>query len=116
MAEYPWIVYCASEIVRVDQEKEALRRARFYGGDFPYQPSLYGRTRKPKYLRWTDFIRGFEACLFGRRVKSKEEFRELLAAAQGVGPVREASDATDYFFLELDLKRGLRVRRQGQAG
>jgi hypothetical protein len=116
MAEYPWIVYCASEITRVDQEEQALRLARFYGGDFPYQARLYRRTRKPKYLRWTDFIRGFETCLFGRRVKSKEEFRELLAAARGAGAVREAGDATDYLFLNLDLNRGLRVRRERQAG
>ncbi len=110
MAGHPWIVYCASELVRVDERPHALRRARFYGADFPYQASLSRRTRQPKYLRWADFIRGFESCLFGRKVDSRDEFRSLLAAAQGVGPVREAVHATDHFFLNLELKRGLRVR------
>jgi hypothetical protein len=110
LARHPWILYCASELVRVDQRKEALRHARFYGGDFPYQAWVHPHSRQPKYLRWREFIRGFEACLIGRRVESKGEFRSLLATANGVGPLREARDATDHFFLNLDVKRALRVR------
>lgn len=109
LAKYSWIVYCASELTDVGNQGRALQVARFYCADIPYRSRLYRRTRDPKYLRWRDFIRGFEACVIGRRISSKDELRSLLAEAKGTGPIREASQAAEFLFLNLERKRALRL-------
>jgi hypothetical protein len=113
LAKHSWIVYCASELTDVKRQASALSVARFYGADFPFQKQLIRRTRSPKYLRWREFIRGFEACLFGRKVASKTEFDALFREAQGLGPVREATQASEYLFLNLERKRALRLISAG---
>jgi hypothetical protein len=110
LARYPWIVYCASELTAVTEKGQSLSMARFYGVDFPYQPRLRRRIRRPKYLRWREFIRGFESCLFGHRVTTKAELRSLVGEVSGSGPVREVNQTIEYLFLNLERRRALRLR------
>jgi len=91
LARYPWIVYCASELTGVPDHGRSLSVARFYGTDFPYQARLRRRARSTKYLRW-------------------QELRSLSVDVQGTGPAREASQTSEYMFLNLERKRALRLR------
>jgi hypothetical protein len=55
------------------------------------------------------FFRGFEGCLLGQRVRSRSELGGLLGDISGTGPLREARQMIEYFFVNIDRKRAARV-------
>lgn len=113
LQQYPWVYYCASEMTGPRDEGKALAAARIYAADIPYRRRLTRRGRQVRYLRWAAFFRRFEACLVGRRVRSRSELLALLGDITGTGPLREARQMIEYFFTDLDRKRAVRVRSIG---
>ncbi len=112
---FPWVYYAASEIRRPREQTNALGLLRIYAPDIPYRTRLIRRGRRVRYLRWPTFFRAFVACLVGYRVASRSRFESILREITGTGPIREARQMTDHFFVDIERKRALRVRAQRRA-
>jgi hypothetical protein len=107
---FPWIYYAASEIRAPSDRRRALRLLRIYSPDIHHRPRLVHRSRLVRYLRWATFFRAFVASIVGYRITSRSEFVTLLGVIADTGPLREARQMTEYFFINLDRKRALRFR------
>ncbi len=110
LRRFPWITYCASELVGPANPNDALRAARIYATDMPFRRQLPRRSGAVRYVRWPAFFRAFEACHVGHRVGSREELQELLGQLSDTGPLRDARQMLDHFFADIEGKRVLRVR------
>lgn len=122
LTNYPWVLYCLSELKDVRDHRLALHQARIVRvseisppkvtrSDFYNAESSIFRT----YRRWAAFLEGFRACdpNSGIQIESREHLVRLLFPDPQAREREElAKLLVDVFVADLELRRILRLSSQ----